>query len=158
MKQQRVFTGVLLTGLGGYFLLQQYPLPYREQLLTWPSIFVLLGLAFSIQFLFSRDNGSLFPGLLLLGLGLHYHGIAFFPFWPSHWAMLTLILGLSYSILYLKTKQGGLGLGLALLLFSLFMLFSTNVFLWSKNILTLFDGFWPFALILFGVFLLMRRR
>ncbi|WP_216828832.1 LiaF transmembrane domain-containing protein [Alkalihalobacterium elongatum] len=158
MKKQGIFPGILFIGVGVYFLLQQFDLPFVKQLLTWPSILLIIGLAFLFQSYLGHDSGAVFPGALLVGLGIHFHSIVIFANWPTHWAMFTLIVGLSFLILYLRTKRDGLVPAIILLIISGFGFFSSDLMHWFVSILDIFEGFWPILLIALGVYLIFRRK
>ncbi|WP_078430197.1 LiaI-LiaF-like domain-containing protein [Alkalihalobacterium alkalinitrilicum] len=158
MKKQGIFPGILFIGVGLYFLLQQFDLPFANQLLTWPSILLVIGIAFLCQSYLGHDSGTIFPGVLLVGLGIHFHAIVMFSFWPNHWAMFTLIVGISFLLLYFRTNRDGLIPAIILLVISGFGFFSTDLMHWFVSFFDLFEGFWPLLLIVLGLFLIFRRK
>lgn len=159
LKHQRIFFGVLLICVGSFFFLQQFQLPFLSQLLSWPSILVIIGAAFLIQGLFGKETGSIFPGALLFLLGIHFHSLYFFPsWWPRHWAMYTAIVGLSFLFLYSRTKKDGFIPAVILLAISLIGFFSSNFFELFGSVFHFFDGLWPLVLIVFGLYFIFRRK
>ncbi|MFN7251625.1 MAG: LiaI-LiaF-like domain-containing protein [Anaerobacillus sp.] len=158
MKRQGIFPGVLLIGVGLIFLLQNYQIPFINELFSWPSILVIIGLAFLFQAYIGKDYHSIFTGVLLLGLGVHFHGLQLFTFWPNHWAMFTLIIGVAFLFRYSKTKKDGLVPGVILLLISLVsFLYSEFVNLFG-SFYSYVESFWPVALIGAGIYLLFFKK
>ncbi|MFV8828728.1 LiaF transmembrane domain-containing protein [Alkalihalobacterium sp. APHAB7] len=158
MKKQGIFPGILFIGVGAYFLLQQFDLPFANQLLTWPSILLIIGIAFLFQSYLGHDSGAIFPGALLLGLGVHFHAIVMFSGWPQHWAMFTLIVGLAFMLLYFRTKRDGLVPAIILFIVSGFGFFSSDLMKWLGSFLDVFEGFWPLLLIALGLYLIFRKK
>ncbi|ERN52438.1 DUF5668 domain-containing protein [Alkalihalophilus marmarensis] len=166
VKPKRIFPGVLLIGLGLYFLVNQYQFPYKEQLASWPSILVIIGVAFLLQATLGKETHSLFPGLLLTGLGVHFHGLALLPSWPDHWGMYTLIVGISFLFVYLRTKKEGLIPGLLLTVIAIigFMSFNPLDAIESTtqstigSIPTILLDLWPVVLIILGVVFILKRK
>ncbi|WYP25423.1 hypothetical protein NSQ54_13995 [Alkalihalobacillus sp. FSL W8-0930] len=148
--------GVLLIGLGSYFLLQAFPQLAGNQLLTWPSILLIIGLSLLFQ---SKYDGFLsFPGALLIGLAIHYHGMQLVSFWPSHLGMYPLIISMSFLFLYTRTKHQGLVPGILLFLLALFMLSPWKLYLQNPAFLPFGDYFWPVVLIVIGVIMLYQKK
>ena len=46
MKQQRIFPGIILIGFGAYFYLQQANIVLFQEFFTWPTLLIIVGLAF----------------------------------------------------------------------------------------------------------------
>ena len=158
MKRQGIFPGVLLIGVGLIFLLQNYSIPYINTIFTWPSILLIIGLAFLFQAYIGKDYHSIFTGVLLVGLGIHFHGLQLFSFWPNHWAMFTMIIGLAFLFRYSKTKKDGFIPGIILLLISLIAFFYTGFIDLFGSFYSYVDSFWPIALIIAGVYLLFFKK
>ncbi|WP_078555390.1 LiaI-LiaF-like domain-containing protein [Bacillus alkalicellulosilyticus] len=157
MKRQGIFPGVLFIGVGLFFFIQQFNVPFLDQFLTWPSILVVIGVAFLFQ-AFVGDNTYLFPGALLTGLGIHFHLLHHITTWPTHWAMYTLIVGLSFIFLYMKTKKEGLWPGIILLIVSVLGFISGGFVTWFNSIFSVIESFWPILLIILGIYLVVRRK
>ncbi|MCT8137483.1 hypothetical protein H1D32_06845 [Anaerobacillus sp. CMMVII] len=113
MKRQGIFPGVLLVSVGLIFLLQNYGIPFVNYIFSWPSILVIIGLAFLFQAYIGKDYHSIFTGVLLVGLGIHFHGLQLFSFWPDHWAMFTLIISVSFCFVIVRQKKTALYLVLS---------------------------------------------
>ncbi|NSL51579.1 LiaI-LiaF-like domain-containing protein [Calidifontibacillus erzurumensis] len=159
MKKQSFFLGIFLIGLGGYFLLKKLNFPFLDTVLTWPTFLILLGIAFIFQSIFSPDKQSIFPGVILTGLGIHFHGQALFQFWPDHWAIYTLIISIAYFVHHYKMKKG-FGSGILLLLISIIGLFYDSMFGWIsyfREAIGFIGNFWPILLIVVGVYILFKK-
>ncbi|MUV39412.1 putative membrane protein YsxD [Lentibacillus sp. JNUCC-1] len=159
MKKQHTFTAYLLIGLGIYFLLKQLKVPILTDFYSWPTLLIIIGLAFLIYAIRAKEYQQLFTGTLLLGLGIHFHGLNHYSFWPDHWAMYTLIIGIAFFVRYLKTKQG-MVLALVMMGLSLFFIFSMQIpseLSWIYDIVGLIERFWPVALVIIGLYLLKRK-
>ncbi|MFC0557831.1 LiaI-LiaF-like domain-containing protein [Halalkalibacter alkalisediminis] len=158
MKTQRIFPGVLLIGVGCYYLLQQISIPFHQQLLSWPSLLLVIGIAFLLQAYFGRETSMIFPGVLLTGLAIHFHFDSLVSWWPSHWGMYTLIVGIAFLFSYLRSKKDGLLPAVILLGISLFSFTSINPFLWLQEGFSFMRSLWPIFLIGVGLFLLFKKK
>ncbi len=159
MKKHSTIISLLLIGIGIYFLLQQYSIPYLSQFSTWPTLLIIFGVAFLFNSYKNKDRDSLFPGIVLLGLGIHFHALNDVDWWTNHWGMYTLIVGLAYLIHSYKSKKS-LTPGLLLTVISIIVLmpaiipswYTTFDFVYSK-----IEQFWPFILIIIGSLLLFKK-
>lgn len=159
MKHRGVFPGILLIGIGTYFLLRQLNFPFIEQAFTWPTLLLIIGLAFLAQG-YSADHSSIFPGIVLTGLGIHFHAMNLFGFWPDHWAIYLLIVGIAFLLKYQKTKNG-LVPGLLLFTIGILGLFYDGIIEWMGWIgkgVRWIEAFWPAALIILGIYILFFRK
>lgn len=150
----------LLIGIGLFFLLRELKIPILTDFYSWPTFLILIGAAFLIHSFSSKEFKHLFPGVLLLGLGIHFHGINHYSFWIDHWGMITLIVAIAFLARALKTKKGYLP-GFILLIISIIALFVDNQpgwFGWFHQVAGWMERFWPIILILFGVYILMKRK
>ncbi|MCL7748081.1 LiaI-LiaF-like domain-containing protein [Halalkalibacter alkaliphilus] len=158
MKTQRIFPGVLLIGVGCYYLLQQISIPFDQQLLSWPSILLVLGLALLLQAYIGREYSMIFPGVILFGLAIHFHFQSLANWWPNHWGVYTSIVGLAFILSARKQKQEGMLIGILLIIFSLLSFASINPFSWLYDAYSFLSSLWPIFLIAVGVFLLLKRK
>ncbi|MDT8859496.1 DUF5668 domain-containing protein [Alkalihalobacillus sp. MEB130] len=158
MKTQRIFPGVLLIGAGCYYLLQQFSIPYDQQILSWPSLLLVLGLAFLLQAYIGREYTMIFPGILLFGLAIHFHLLELVSVWPNHWGMYTSLVGLAFILSARKMKQDGMLIGILLIVFSLLSFASINPFSWLYDAYSFLSSLWPIFLIGAGLFLLLRKK
>lgn len=159
MKKQGFFPGILLIGLGAYFLLDQLKIPILKDIFTWPTLLLLIGIAFLLQAFLAKEKQSIFPGVILTGLGIHFHGRVLFDFWPDHWAMYTIIVGLAFLIRAQKTKSGIVP-GILLIVISLLGLFYDGIISWMSYIslaVNWVETFWPVLLIIIGIYILLKK-
>ncbi len=150
----------ILIGIGVYFLLQELRLPIITDFYSWPTLLILLGLAFLFYAYSSKEYKQIFPGFILLGLGIHFHGLNHYSFWIDHWAMYPLIVGIAFLLRNTKIK-GGLLPGLILVGISLFAIFANQKpgwFQWGNRIIYWIEQFWPALLIGLGIYLLVKRK
>ncbi|WP_374049113.1 LiaI-LiaF-like domain-containing protein [Neobacillus sp. OS1-32] len=71
MKNQRIFPGIILIGLGAYYLLQQAGVSFFQPFSTWPILMIIVGTAFLGQGYWANDSEAILPGFIL------------FRLWPS---------------------------------------------------------------------------
>ncbi|GAA0428853.1 hypothetical protein GCM10008934_18120 [Virgibacillus salarius] len=160
MKKQQTLTAYLLIGIGVFFLLQQLNIPILSNFYSWQTIIILIGLVLLIHSYVTKSYQNLFTGTVILGLGIHFYGIAYYSFWIDHWAMYLLIVGIAFIIRYLHTKEGIIP-GLLLIVFAIIMLFSIQLpvwFNWIYIVLEYLERFWPVILIVLGLYLLKRKK
>ncbi|GAA5416258.1 hypothetical protein Pryu01_01290 [Paraliobacillus ryukyuensis] len=160
MRKQHSLTAFLLIGIGAYFLLRQLKLPIITDFYSWPTLLIILGVAFLLHAYIGKDYDKLFPGAILLGFGIHFHGLNHYGFWIDHWGIYTLIVGVAFMIRFQKTKTGLLP-GLLLIILSIFAVFVSNKpswFHWINSFMALLESFWPVALVALGVYLLIKRK
>jgi len=158
MKKQHVFIGIILIAIGGYFLLETLHLSYLTSFNNWPTLLMLLGLAFILYSYFSTDTDSIFIGVLLLTLGIHYHFYQLVIWWPNDWAAYGFSISFAFLSQYYKTRKKGLKIGLFLLILSLIELFYSGAQTFTSHITALVGNFWPIALILVGFYLIFKKK
>ncbi|WP_430784975.1 LiaI-LiaF-like domain-containing protein [Virgibacillus flavescens] len=159
MKKQHFFAGYLLIGIGLYFLLKQLKLPIITDFYSWPTLFIIIGLAFLIHSYKTKDYQNLFSGTVILGLGIHFHGVSHYSFWIDHWGVYLLIVGIAFIVRFLKTKDG-LFMGLTFIFLSLLVIFPVNLppyLSWLYQLLELIENYWQLLLIGLGIFFLTRK-
>ncbi|MHA6252105.1 LiaI-LiaF-like domain-containing protein [Oceanobacillus sp. CAU 1775] len=159
VNKQNSLIAYILIGVGVFFLLRELKLPIFTNFYSWQTILIVIGIAFLIHSYRGKNYEQIFTGVLLLGIGIHLHGIQNYSFWIDHWGMYLLILGLAFLLRYFKTKNGLLmallfiGVG-ALLVFS--SQFNTY-FYWINDLFRLAEKFWPILIIIFGIILLRKK-
>ncbi|MYL62881.1 hypothetical protein GLW07_05855 [Bacillus hwajinpoensis] len=158
MKRQSIFPGVLFIGIGLYYLFQTLNLPFSDHLMNWQVILIVIGFAMIIQGSITKEGNMLFPGILLLGLGVHFYFVNKIAVWPESWGMYTLILSAAYLVTYYKTKKTGLVPGLLLLALSIIELLYSGLELWLNSTFSFVGKFWPIALILIGIYLVTKKK
>ncbi|UOQ86182.1 LiaI-LiaF-like domain-containing protein [Gracilibacillus salinarum] len=150
----------LLIGIGIYFLLRELRIPVFTDFYSWPTLLILVGVAFLIYAFSIKDYTNIFPGVILLGLGIHFHSLNHYPFWIDHWAMFTIIVAIAFLARALKTKNGFFP-GLILLAISLFAIFADQQpswFNWINQVMLWLERFWPIILIALGAYLLLKKK
>jgi len=157
MKKQHVFIGIIIA-IGSYLLLETLHPAYLTSFNNWPTLFILLGLAFILYSYFSTDTDSIFIGVLLLALGIHYHFYQHIIWWPNGWAAYGLSISLAFFAQYYKTRKKGLKTGLFFLILSLVDLFYSGAQMLTSHITALVGNLWPIALILVGFYLIFKKK
>lgn len=160
MKNQHIFPGVILVGVGFYFLLQQANITISEQLFTWPTLLMIAGVAFLGQGYIGKDYEAILPGVILFGYGLYYHALQTFAFWSNPAGSFVLITAIGCLLRWQKTRTG---LFQAFLFFILAMFiifydkFTSNLGILQNGLSALWN-FWPILLIAFGAFILFKKK
>lgn len=160
MKKQRLFSGIILIGFGAYFLLQQLNLSAVQPFLIWPTLLIIIGLAFLFEGYGAKDNHSILPGVILTGFGLHFHMVDRLAVWPDNVGIFILIIALGLLLQSLKTGVGFFQ-GILFLILAFLYLFYDRVIGWFDllgNGVASAWKFWPALLILFGIYLLFIKR
>ncbi|CDO01722.1 hypothetical protein BN988_00163 [Oceanobacillus picturae] len=160
MKKQNALPAYILIGIGIFFLLRQLKLPIITDFYSWQTIIIIIGLALLIHSYTSKSYHNLFSGSILLGIGIHLHGIQHYDFWIDHWAVYPLIIGIAFLVRRTKVKQG-LFPGVILTAVSILLIFSVSLppwLDWVYQVIDTLEQFWPVVLILIGLYLLMKRK
>jgi hypothetical protein len=160
MKNQRYFPAIILIGFGAYFFLQQTQLNLFKEFYTWPTLLVIVGIAFLGQAYLANDYEAILPGTILLGFGIHFHVVHKLDFWPDHIGVFILIIALGFLLRYQKLGTG-LFQGLLFLALAALLLFYDKIVGWFgllENGVALAWKFWPAVLILVGVYLLFKKE
>jgi hypothetical protein len=159
MKNKNTFTAYIVIGIGLYFLFKQLKLPIFTDFYSWPTLLIIIGIAFLIYSFQAKDYNQLFPGTLIFGLGIHFHGVEHYSFWIDHWAMYPLIVGIAFLVRYMKTKNG-LVPGLILTVLSCVFIFSIRIpyeLHWINDLFGFINMYWPLVLIVIGFYLLKKK-
>lgn len=158
MKQQNAFIGIILVGFGIYFLLDQWHLPYLETFRHWPTLLIIIGAALFIHAMLAKDYVNLFPAVILIGLGIHFHFKDVWPWWPDGWAVYTLIFGLALLVRYYKERKDGLVLGLFFTAISLLNFFYASFQTVTHRLIDAIGNMWPLALIAIGFYFIIGKK
>jgi hypothetical protein len=160
MKNQRIFPGIILIGFGVFFFWQQAEISLFAEFISWPSLLMIVGIAFLCQGYGGKEYESIFPGVILTGYGLHFHIVNRLSIWPNSLGVFILIVALGFLLRYQKLGTN-LFYGILFLALAGLLLFYDKVMSWfgllETNIAT-FAHLWPFALILIGVYLLFFKK
>lgn len=159
MRRQMSIVAFILISLGSYFLLQSFNIPFLTTIQTNDAILMIIGGILLIHGYMVKDEQNVFGGTIVLTLGIHFHGLNTYSFWPDHWSLYIGMIGLAFVVRYFFTRKGFLP-GMLLIIITLFMLFSHNM--WSghefmSHISTALQKFWPLLCIIFGIYLLKRK-
>ncbi len=160
MKKQNPLFAYILIGIGVFFLLRELKLPIITDFYSWQTLLIIIGLAFLIHSYRSRSYEHIFTGVLILGIGIHLHGLQHYPFWINHWGIYLLIIGLAFLIRYFKTKTGLLN-SLIFLVVGGLLIYSqqfNQYFYWIYDLFSLIEKFWPLILIILGFILLKKGK
>lgn len=160
MKRQNSFAAYILIGIGVYFLLRELKIPIITDFYSWPTLLIIIGLALLIHSYTSKDYQHLFSGTIVLGLGIHFHGIEHYVFWIDHWAIYPLIVGIAFIVRAIRTKKGFFP-GILLTGLSIIMIFSVQLpatFNWIYDITAFLERFWPIILIGIGIYWLKKKK
>lgn len=158
MKHNNVFSGIVLIGLGLYYLSQNWTFPYLEFIHNWPTLMLVFGIAFLIQGKLSKDTTNYFPGIILVGLGIHFHATHLVKGWPNQWEIYILLIGIAFISQANRTKRQGTFLGSLFVLISILGLFSTGFVSWAGKLFDLIESFWYIVLIVIGIYMVVKRR
>lgn len=160
MKKQNSFIGYLLIGIGIYFLIKQLNLSLFESFYSWPTVLMIIGIVFLIHSYSTHEYEHIFTGVLLIGLGVHFHGLENYDFWIDHWSIFMFIAGVAFVIRSLQTHLGLIP-GIILISISLILIFSITLpdaFKWFYGVVEFLESFWPIFLIAFGFYMLFKKR
>ncbi|SDB95546.1 hypothetical protein SAMN05421734_103128 [Pelagirhabdus alkalitolerans] len=160
MRKQNQLSAYVLIAIGVYFLLEQWQLPIINQFATWQGLLTVIGISLLIHAYINRDFDKLFPGVILVGLGIHFLLLSTYPNWIEHWSVYIAIIGIAFLVRYQKTKSG-LYLGLIFTFFGLFMILSMThspFAEWINQLSHYVEDYWPFGFIIFGVYLLVKKK
>lgn len=161
MKNQRIFPGIILIGFGAYFFLQQSGITLFQNFYTWPTLIIIVGIAFLAQGYLAKDYDAILPGVILLGFGLHFHIAGRLKFWPDNTiGPFILILSLGFFLRFQKTGTG-LFQAFLFLVWALLLLFYDKIagylgFL--QNGMSQVMKFWPALIIIIGIYLLLKKK
>ena len=160
MKKKSLFSSIILIGFGLYFYLEHLPFTWLQELYHWPTLFMIIGLAFLAQGYLAKDHEAILPGTILFGFGLHFHVVQKYDIWPDHIGIFLLIIALGFLLRYQKTGAGLLQ-GFLFLVLSTLLLFYDNIIEWlgllELNALSTFN-LWPLLFILIGLYLFIVRQ
>ncbi|BDG46275.1 MULTISPECIES: DUF5668 domain-containing protein [Parageobacillus] len=160
MKKQTTFSGIILVGLGVYFLANQLHLPPLRFFQDWPALLIVFGTALIAQAYSAREYQHIFPGIVLFGFGLHFLLASWFKRWPNHVGVFFLIIAIAFFFSSRKTKNG-LGQSIFFLALAFILLFSerfSHLFHIVETSISSVWKFWPFGLIIVGIYILLIKR
>lgn len=158
--KQRIFPAILLVGFGVYFFIDDWGQPSWSFLQSWPTLLLIVGVAFLGQAYIGKEHGMILPGIILTGFGIHFHVVGQLALWANDFGVFILIIALGFLLHYQKTGDG-LFYGVAFLLLSVLLLFYDKVatgFGFLENGVSTIRQIWPYLFIGSGLFLLFFKR
>ena len=152
-----LFTALFLIFVGVVFLLSSFDLFSWGD--TWPLFLIGIGLLLFFSAFGKRDKGAVFPGTILILVGL------FFFLWRNYylpwymdevWPVFPLIVGIAFFVLFLlNPRDWGVLIPAAILLFVSAVFFLNNFGALPWSVWGVFGRAWPIVLIVIGVFILL---
>jgi Domain of unknown function (DUF5668) len=161
MKNQRIFPGIILIGFGAYFLLQQMAITIFPEFFTWPTLLIIVGIAFLGQGYSAGDSEAILPGVIMTGIGLHLHLAGDVSFWPNNnIGMLILTISIGCFLRFQKTNSGLFQAFLFLIIAVLLLFYDkiTGYFGLLQNGMSFIWKFWPVLLIIVGIYFLFKKK
>lgn len=161
MRNQRIFPGIILIGFGAYFFLQQIGITIFEQFFTWPTLLMIVGIAFLGQGYSAKDHEAILPGVIMTGFGLHFHLAGHLSFWPvNQIGMLILFISIGFFLRFQKTNTGLFQAFLFLVIAVLLLFYDkmAEYFGLLQNGMSFIWKFWPSLLIVVGIYFLLKRK
>lgn len=166
-RKNSYIPGLILILIGVVLLLHQLEVLYFNWRQIYPILLLVLGGLFLVSVKTKDDKGAVFPGTVLIVLGLFFfiRNYGFFSFdyyfyeFEDFWPIFLVAVGLGFVVLYFIKPQdwGVLIPGSVLLLFGIiFFLRVTGVFYWKD-----FADYWPVILIAVGISIVinsLRRK
>ncbi|GIN71094.1 putative membrane protein YsxD [Bacillus sp. J14TS2] len=159
-KPPYLLSGIILFGFGIYFLLQYYQLSLFQGFYSWPTLFVIVGIAFLVNGYAGKDYSFIFPGVLLTGIGLHFHITQHLAVTIDISGIFLLLISIGLFLTYVKTGNG-LFQGILFLAISLLLLFFDKLkegLLKNGQSIAWIDQAWPYLFIVFGLYFLFFHK
>ncbi|RHW40662.1 hypothetical protein D1B31_10720 [Neobacillus notoginsengisoli] len=160
MKNRQLFPGIVLIGFGAYFFMEKSEIELLEKFYTWPTLLLIVGIAFLCQGYLTREHDAILPGTILTGLGGHFHIAGNVQSWPPDTGTFMAIIALGFLLRYQKTGNG-LFHGLLFLAVAILLIFTEQVdalFGQTGSSMTLVWKFWPAILLAIGAWLVFAKR
>ncbi|NRD76029.1 hypothetical protein HPT25_00715 [Bacillus sp. BRMEA1] len=161
MKNQHIFPGIILIGFGAYFFLQQAGITIFQSFFTWPTLLIIVGIAFLGQAYMAKDHEAILPAVIITGFGLHFLLAGHVSFWPKNTiGMLIFIISAGYFLRFQRTKNG-LFQAFLFLIISVLLLFNDKIARYLgflQHGMNLVWKFWPALLIIIGIYFLLKKK
>ncbi|MBS4173730.1 DUF5668 domain-containing protein [Bacillus sp. FJAT-49736] len=160
MKNQKFFDGIILIGFGLYYYFSQNHIQIFKEYITWPTLFMIVGIAFLVQGYNGKNNEAILPGVIFTGFGFHFHVVHKLAIWPNNIGVLLLIISLGFLLQYQRTRNG-LFQGLLFLALSIILLFYDKLVSTLGLLENRVESIWkysPIALVIIGIILLFRKK
>ena len=160
VKKHSLFPGIILIGIGSYFLLQQLKFSVFDGFFSWQTLVMIIWIALLVSAYSNQDHSNILPGVILTGFGIHFHPFNQFAIWPKHFGMLILIIAVGLILRSMKTKTQ-YSQGVMLLVISILLLKYDEFLSWMTSLGAGFSfviRFWPILLIAAGFYLLFIKK
>ncbi|PSL44001.1 hypothetical protein B0H94_10958 [Salsuginibacillus halophilus] len=159
MNPRGLLPGLLLIGGGLLILLTDWGTLDAHLLLTWPTFYLLIGIALFIQGTTAgKVPESIFAGTLFTAIGIHFHAVEF-GLWPHHTAIFLLVIGAAFFMVYAVTRRDGRNAGIFFFLAAAGVFFSNQILEWLGTYREPVESFWPLLFIAGGfAFIFFSRR
>ncbi|CAM3933388.1 LiaI-LiaF-like domain-containing protein [Lederbergia lenta] len=160
MKKKSLLSGVILFGFGIYFLLQQYHFTLISELYTWPTLLVIIGVGFLVQAYAGKAYEAIVPGVVITGIGVHFHITNKLAIWPDHTGIFLLVIALGLLLTYVKTGVGVVQ-GILFLLAAILILFFDKLTDWAVtngHNIAVISKIWPFIFVIAGAYFLFFSK
>ncbi|HLU23153.1 LiaI-LiaF-like domain-containing protein [Lederbergia graminis] len=160
MKKKSYLTGCIFLSFGIYFLLQHYHISLFQGFYTWPTLLIIIGLGFLVNGYVGKDYDSILPGVILTGIGIHFHITNNLPVWPEHSGIFLLLIALGLLLRYVKTGSG-LFSGILFLTAAILLLFFDKIVTWANNFgynLSFLHNIMPLIFIGIGIYLIYSKK
>lgn len=150
-----IWPGLILIIIGALLLIHKltpYSFGWYE---LYPLILIGLGLLFFASIVHKRDKGAVFPGTIVLLLGLFFflrnYDIIPYYYMREVWPIFLIILGIAFLAIFI-TKPADWGVlipaGIFLFLGIVFLLRKFHIIYW--DIWDIIADYWPVILIIIG--------
>ena len=128
----------------------------------WSLILILLGGSFLFAAFFSRQKGTVFPGTLLLLLGLffylRYDGLLYDPMYYQ-WPIFPTIVGVAFLVTYIfNPEDWGLLIPAGILIIVGLLFLADNYRILRIDMGELVSTWWPLILVVIGLKLIFERK
>lgn len=160
MRRLRIFTGIILLGIGLMFFLDQTNIIILKQYSNWSLLLLITGSALLGEAYFGRNPEVILPGVILFGVGLHNIIVNSVALWPNNTAVFLLIIAAAFLLRYQRTRDV-LWPGLFFLAIAIILLFYEKIIsFWPafENSFNFVWKFWPFVFTILGCYVLFVKR
>lgn len=160
MREQRYFLGITLMGFGLYFFLKEVDYQLYSGFYSWQTLLLLIGIALLVQGYLGKQTDYILPGVILTGYGLHQYLIGKLAIWTNDSGIIFLLIAFGLLLQAIKKRTSKLT-GLIFLFIATCYIFYNSQMSWSqllRNDFSYITQYWPILLILFGGFVLFKKK
>ena len=150
-----LWPGLILILLGALLLMRKltpYSFGFYE---IYPIVIMGIGVLLFVSVIGKRDKGAIFPGTILLLLGLFFflrnYDLVPYRYVRDIWPMLLVILGIAFLAVFLtKPSDWGVLIPAATFLFFGIVLLLNRLDVFYLDVWDIIADYWPIALIVVG--------